>query len=314
MASKQRLERRIASTEDMASIVSTMKALAAVNVRVFGKARDAIERYGETIERALQVALAEPAGLEGGSGGGASLSGEAAARAFASGALGGPAGSREADGVGLFVVGAVQGMCGQFTEHIASSAIDYADRFGGPVQCVAIGPRAGARLAERGMLVERSVPMRGSLESLAGAVDDCIVAMDQLRRRGIRRAVVFYNTEGSQASYEPHHELILPVSEAWIGRIARRAWPTRQRPVSLTPRPGLVGSLARQYLFASFYRAAAQSLASENAARLASMQNAESNIDERLEELQSAYNQQRQQEITSELLDIVGGYTALRDE
>lgn len=295
MASKQRLERRIASTEDMASIVSTMKALAAVNVRIFGKARDSIERYGETIERGLQVALAEPAAVEGARG------------AFVRD-------ERETDAVGLFVFGAVQGMCGQFTEHIAARAVDYAGRFDGSVQCVAVGPRAGARLAERGMLVERSVPMSGTIDSLTQAVDECIVAMDQLRQRGIGRAVVFYNSESSHASYEPHYELILPVSEAWIGRIAERSWPTRQTPVSVTPRPALLGALARQYLFASFYRAAAQSLASENAARLASMQNAESNIDERLDDLRRAYNQQRQQEITSELLDIVAGYTALQDE
>lgn len=292
MATKQKLERQIASTRDMSSIVSTMKALAAVNVRIFGQARDAIEKYMDTVERGLQVVLTSDHG---------------------SAPSGVPAPATRGSGVGLFVFGAVQGMCGQFSEHIARDAAGYADRLGGDVQVVAVGPRVGARLADHGFLVERSVDMTGSLDSLPRVVDDCIVAMDQLRMRGTTRAVVFYNAEGGESSYEPRHELVLPINEAWLGRIVRRSWPTRSLPAVVTPRADLLSALTRQYLFASFYRAAAQSLSSENAARLSSMQSAESNIDERLDELRGSYNQQRQQEITSELLDIVGGYTALEE-
>ncbi|MFP4114138.1 MAG: F0F1 ATP synthase subunit gamma [Spirochaetota bacterium] len=300
MATKQKLERKISSTRDMASIVSTMKALAAVNVRVFGEARDAIENYMDTVERGLHIVLQssrEEVGL---------------ATGHVSATLGGvPA---QSEGAGLFVFGAVQGMCGQFSDHIAERAVDYAHRLVARTEVVAVGPRVGARLTDRGVLVERSVDMAGSLESLPRVVDDCIVAVDQLRRKGITRVVVFYNAEGEHASYDPHHELIVPVNEAWLERIARRSWTRRSIPAAVTPARSLLGALTRQYLFASFYRAAAQSLASENAARLSSMHSAESNIEERLDELRSAYNQQRQQEITSELLDIVGGYTALRDE
>ena len=295
MATKQKLERKISSTQDMSSIVSTMKALAAVNVRIFGEARDAIESYMDTVERGLQVVIQTHG---------------APAETISA-----PVGVQppRAVGLGIFVFGAVQGMCGQFSDHIAARAADYAGRYGAEVQTIAVGPRVGPMLSDRGLFVERSVDMTGSLDSLPRVVDDCIVAMDQLRQKGVSRAVVFYNTEGSEASYEPHHELVLPVSEAWLRRIGRRAWPSRQIPTTVTSRASLLASLTRQYLFASFYRAAAQSISSENAARLSSMQSAENNIQERLDELRSAYNQQRQQEITAELLDIVGGYTALRD-
>jgi F-type H+-transporting ATPase subunit gamma len=55
-------------------------------------------------------------------------------------------------------------------------------------------------------------------------------------------------------------------------------------------------------------------MASENAARLLSMQSAEKNIDERIEELNALYRSERQNAITSELLDIVSGFEALREE
>jgi F-type H+-transporting ATPase subunit gamma len=54
-----------------------------------------------------------------------------------------------------------------------------------------------------------------------------------------------------------------------------------------------------------------ESLAAENASRMASMQAAERNIDERIQELIKRLNQQRQTAITSELLDIVSGFEAL---
>jgi F-type H+-transporting ATPase subunit gamma len=56
-------------------------------------------------------------------------------------------------------------------------------------------------------------------------------------------------------------------------------------------------------VFAALYRAFAESLASEHARRLATMQSAERSIDERLEELEARYHQLRQASITQELLE-----------
>ena len=69
--------------------------------------------------------------------------------------------------------------------------------------------------------------------------------------------------------------------------------------------------LLRQYLFIVLYRGFAQSMASENAARLMAMQAAEKNIVEMLDELKARFREQRQGNITNELLDIVSGFEAL---
>ena len=55
------------------------------------------------------------------------------------------------------------------------------------------------------------------------------------------------------------------------------------------------------------YTALLDSVASEHAARMVAMQTATDNADELLRELNLQYNKSRQQAITSELLDIVGG-------
>jgi F-type H+-transporting ATPase subunit gamma len=69
--------------------------------------------------------------------------------------------------------------------------------------------------------------------------------------------------------------------------------------------------LIRNYLFVSLFRACTESLASENASRLAAMQRAEKNIDELLEDLNRAYHRLRQSSIDEELFDVISGSEAL---
>ena len=74
----------------------------------------------------------------------------------------------------------------------------------------------------------------------------------------------------------------------------------------------LFQALIHEYLFVSLFRAFAESLASENASRLASMQVAERNIEDHLRALSTEARQSRQMTITSELLDIIAAFEALR--
>ena len=70
-------------------------------------------------------------------------------------------------------------------------------------------------------------------------------------------------------------------------------------------------ALIREYLFISLFRACAESLASENASRLAAMQRADKNIDELLEDLNRTFHRQRQNGIDEELFDVISGFEAL---
>ena len=69
----------------------------------------------------------------------------------------------------------------------------------------------------------------------------------------------------------------------------------------------LVGVLIPKQLHLMVYTALLDSQASEHAARMVAMQTATDNADELLRELNLQYNKSRQQAITNELLDIVGG-------
>ena len=73
-------------------------------------------------------------------------------------------------------------------------------------------------------------------------------------------------------------------------------------------------ALIREYLFVSLFRACAESLASENASRLAAMQRADKNIDELLEDLNGTFHRLRQSGIDEELFDVISGFEALSVE
>jgi len=92
-----------------------------------------------------------------------------------------------------------------------------------------------------------------------------------------------------------------------------RKWPTKVLPMYTLEWQKLFPLIVRQYVFVSLFQATAESLASENASRLAAMQGAEKNIDDVLSGLKLQFHQERQMAITDELLDIVAGFEALAE-
>ena len=105
--------------------------------------------------------------------------------------------------------------------------------------------------------------------------------------------------------YETH----VPLGEA-PGKVP---WPTANLPEVLSGDTMTLRALIREYLFISIFRACAESLASENASRLAAMQRADKNINELLESLHGTFHKLRQSSIDEELFDVISGYESLTD-
>ena len=126
-------------------------------------------------------------------------------------------------------------------------------------------------------------------------------------------AIHYYNNPETGASYEPRRVQLLPVDLDWLQQLRQRPWPGNTIPAFDQNWDDLFSDLIQEYFFVATHRAFAASPAAENASRLASMQAAERNIEDRLGELAQQYHQRRQSSITSELLDIVAGAEALSD-
>jgi F-type H+-transporting ATPase subunit gamma len=106
----------------------------------------------------------------------------------------------------------------------------------------------------------------------------------------------------------------LPLDAPWAEGLAKIPWPTKSLPEVVGGDTTTLRALIREYLFISLFRACAESLASENASRLAAMQRADKNIDDLLETLHGTFHRLRQSGIDEELFDVISGFEALSKE
>lgn len=291
METIESLRRRIKSAEDLHAVVKTMKALAAVTIRQYEKAVESLGEYSRTVELGFQVLLKQkPPGV----------------------GLTQPALNER---LGAIVFGSDQGMVGQFNEVIARHAAQELEQRNvsqDNLSLLAAGGRVLARLEEAGQPVEDLIALPGSVAAVTPVVQRVVLKIESWRsKRGIDEVLLFFNRPLSGASYRPQTIQLLPVDIEWFGGLASKPWPCRAIPFFTMDWNRLFSWLIREYLFISLYRAFAESLASENASRLASMQVAERNIENRLDELNAQYHQQRQSAIDAELFDLVAGFEAL---
>ena len=285
------LRRQIHSVEEMQSVVTTMKAMAAVNIRQYEEAVESLADYNYAVEMGLQIALRhKPEEIK-----------------IAKRVLTGP--------LGAIVFGSDQGMVGQFNQEITDHALKVLKKGRlGERDCrlLAIGRRVGARLVQAGYPPAASLPVPGSLAGITPRVQDLLVRIEAWREgRGIEQILLFYNTPVHGAAYRATALQLLPVDLRWLRKLERREWPSRGLPTYTLEWDVLFAALIREYFFAALYRAFAESLASENASRLSSMQAAEKNIEERLDQLHAQYHHLRQSSITEELMDVIAGYEVL---
>jgi F-type H+-transporting ATPase subunit gamma len=125
---------------------------------------------------------------------------------------------------------------------------------------------------------------------------------------------LFYNRPSSGAVYVPVNQQLLPLVETWRRMLAEVPWPTKNLPPVMDGEAETLRALIHEYLFVSLFRACAESLASENASRLAAMQRADKNIDELLEGLNGTFHRLRQGGIDEELFDVISGFEARSKE
>jgi len=122
---------------------------------------------------------------------------------------------------------------------------------------------------------------------------------------------IFHNQPKVGIFYEPAWMKLLPLDDRWRQEFAQIEWPSRKIPEALNGIETTLHGLIRNYLFVSLFKICTESLVSENASRLASMQRAEKNIEELLNDLTHEYNQFRQSSIDEELFDLISGSEAL---
>lgn len=291
MHNLESLKRRIENAQDLESVVKTMKTLAAVSIRQYEAAVESLKEYDATVEAGMGMLLRQLHSP--------------------------PQGGRSSGGrTGAVVFGSDQGMCGQFNEHVVNYFLDLAraDNEAPNWSVMTVGSRISGRIADAGFDLHAEFSVAGSATGIVPVVQDLLRSIEVWRSQlRLGRILLIYNRRQSASSSQPHHEQLLPLDPGRWKRMTRTSAHSRTFPLVTMDPDVLFSRLVRQYFFVMLFRACAESLAGENASRIASMQAAARSIEERIAELTVEYNQLRQTAITEEILDIVTGAEAGRE-
>lgn len=292
MISQGAVRRRLETAASLGDLVTTMKGLASVRVHQYRKTMRALDASTLTLDRAARALLYLRPELA------ASQPGPEA-------------------GATIVVFGSDRGLCGAFNDRVARFAASDAAEVaaeGAPLRVVAVGRRVARRMRSAGREPDALLSAPSSLDAVDAAVAELLGLIDAHRRAGHggKLRLVHARPVGS-TSFVPRAVQVLPVASGWMRQLRDRPWDTRKQPMELSDPLELLRGLIRQRMALAFVKAFGSSLAAENAARLAAMDAASRNVEERLARLRARHQSARQAAITAELLDIQSAADALGD-
>lgn len=289
-ATLQQLDRRIKSADELLGVTRSMRALAAVNLRHYELAAEAIGGYEAIVEDGLHIVLRN--------GGIDRLPRERPAVDSAS---------------AIIVFGSNQGLCGSINRRVAARAAAEADKVASLSFVGAIGARLGAELDLVDMAPNQHWDLPGTVEGITPRASQ---VLDQAARWRTddevgRILLVFPRFLGRHRPPEPVMLQLTPTDREWLEWLAIRRWPSRVLPTYSMTWDALIADLVRQALFVRLHRSFAQTMAAVSSSRLAAMDTAQRNIGQRLTKLRVQHQNLRHTQITEELLDVISGFETI---
>ncbi len=209
----------------------------------------------------------------------------------------------------IVIITADKGLAGAFNSNIIRRSLEFIRASHAPdVTLVVVGRKARDFYRRRPWTIKRD--MVGFWDRLAygHATELADDFMRQYRDGEMDEVHLVYNEFRSVVSQRPVRVQLLPIPRGEAGGGG-------EAPADYIYEPGpeaILGDLLPRHVRMQVYRALMESLAGEYGARMTAMEAATKNAKEMIEILSIQYNKARQEKITKELLDIVGGAEALK--
>ena len=220
--------------------------------------------------------------------------------------------TREVRKVAIVAISSNSSLCGAFNTNVIkelkNTAAEYRAK-GCEVEVYPIGRKVADAARKMGFKFESDHsallehPEYGSATILSEKL------MTRFSIGEIDKVILIYQHFASTSRQEMRAETFLPINLQEIGTDSKAA-ERKGKQLDFIIEPSvqsIVESLIPTSLHFKIFTALLDSLAAEHSARVMAMQVATDNADELIEQLTLAYNKARQQAITSELLDIMGG-------
>lgn len=285
------LERKIKVADDLHVVVRTLKSISASKINQYEKAIDSLKEYYKIIEIGLGACFREFSSLHHIN----SLSDDYKNKKTI-----------------IVVFGSDQGLVGNFNSIIADYTKKVFNDF--DRQCVIwrVGDRLSKYFSNSKVQTQEVFILPITIKKITTFVGDILLKINFHDINSDRdEFFLFYNHRVTGSTYEPSYIKLLPLDNNWQQHLEKCPWPSNNIPQIISKEGETLKSLIREYLFVSIYKACTDSLASENASRLASMQRAEKNIKDSLLQLNDQHQRLRQNEIDEELFDVISGFEAI---
>jgi F-type H+-transporting ATPase subunit gamma len=286
---------RIASVKSTQQITSAMKMVAASKLR---KAQNAILKMRPFASKLKDILQNLSASLD-------------------SGDVNLYAQQRTPEKVLLVVLTSNRGLCGAFNTNILRTAlqriqIDYAPQLkAGNVSILTIGRKATEYFSKRGYKVVSSHDSVFDSLTYENVAVIATSVMNSFVNREFDKVEIIYNQFKNAAVQRVTVEQFLPVETPSGGNTVSKSATDF---LFIPSKEEIVSELIPKSLKIQFYKAVLDSYASEHGARMTAMHQATDNAGDLIKELNLAYNKARQASITKEILEIVSGAEALKNQ
>jgi F-type H+-transporting ATPase subunit gamma len=284
--SVRQIRGRIRSVKNTARVTSAMQLVAASKMRRAQERVTGARPYADK----LRVVLA---GLVGGSGGDQESVHPLMLR-------------RPVNNVLMVEISPDRGLAGGLPGNINRAAGQFLLQTTVSAKVITVGKKARDFMARAGRDLHAAFTDMGDRPSLADTLPIVQMVQDMYTREEVDEVHLAYTKYVNTLVQEPVITQLLPVDPAEF------ASEEGSTDYIYEPDPGMVlNALLPRFLEVQVYQALLESIASEQSARMVAMQNATKSANEMADGLTLELNKARQDAITSELLDLVGGVAAL---
>ena len=214
----------------------------------------------------------------------------------------------------VVVITGDRGLAGAYNSNVIRFAVHHFDSNPVPVKYIAVGRKGRDLLLRRGKNVLAEFSNLPAAPTFADVSPIGRLAVDEFRKGGVDEVYLLYTDFINMGRQITTVKKILPLELEGTGRVEdfenRSAGPAAAYEYEPDMRV-ILDEIIPRFTALQAYQAILESQASEHAARMIAMRNATDNAKELVGDLQLAYNKVRQQAITNDILDIVGGAEAL---
>jgi F-type H+-transporting ATPase subunit gamma len=217
----------------------------------------------------------------------------------------------DAKGTGYIVVTTDKGLCGGLNTNvlrILTHMLREGQAKGFTPQAVAIGNKGLGFLGRNGVKVVAQATQLGDTPHLEKMIGPVKVLLDAYVNGEISSVQLCFTRFINTMKQEPVIEQLLPLSSEKMQKDSKQhSWDYVYEPDANV----VIDDLLLRYVEALVYQAVAESMASEQSARMVAMKSATDNAGNVIGELKLIYNKTRQAAITKELSEIVAGAAAV---